>query len=465
VIRAPDEFVGQRVTGSFRDPAGFVFRRGGVLYRQVNEVHRDAYDLFVASGLAQRLQAQGSIIPFEEVDAEPATTGGYKVLRPHEIEFVSYPYEWSFSQLRDAALLTLDVQSVALDHGMSLRDASAYNVQFHQGRPVAIDTLSFAPREEGPWPAYRQFCSHFLAPLALMSTRDIRLGLLLREHIDGIPLDLTATLLPRRARLRPGLAMHVVAHARSQRRHGSDGAQMARYRKRFSGSALRGLLDSMRSVIRSLAVPQGDSTWRDYYDEASHYTDEASASKESTIESFLDQVAPSTVWDLGANTARLSRLASRRGIHTVAFDLDPYAVEAAYAAAREHGDQHLLPLVLDLTNPSPAIGWANAERMTIADRGPADLVFSLALVHHLAIGNNVPLRMISAYHASLGRHVAVEFVPKDDVRVQHLLSSRPDIFPDYTVEGFEEAFSSAFEIVRREPVAGSTRLLYLMRRR
>jgi hypothetical protein len=465
VTQTPEELVGERVAGSFRDPAGFVFRRGGVLYRQVNEVHRDVYDLFVASALAASLLDRGSIIPFEEVDVEAATADAYKILRPDEVTFVSYPYEWSFSQLRDAALATLDVQSAALDHGMSLRDASAYNVQFHRGRPVLIDTLSFGPRQEGPWPAYRQFCSHFLAPLALMSTRDVRLGSLLREHIDGIPLDLTATLLPRRARFRPGLAMHVVAHARSQRRHGSDGERMESYRKRFSDPAFRGLLDSLRSVIRSLAVPEGDSTWRDYYDEAPHYTDDATASKESTIASFLDQVAPATVWDLGANTARFSRLASQRGIQTVAFDLDPYAVEAAYTAAKQRGDQHLLPLVLDLTNPSPAIGWANAERMQITERGPADLVLSLALVHHLAIGNNVPLRMISEYFVSLGRHLAVEFVPKDDVRVQQLLSSRSDIFPDYTVGGFEEAFSSAFKIIRREPVAGSTRLLYLMRRR
>ena len=240
---------------------------------------------------------------------------------------------------------------------------------------------------------------------------------------------------------------------------------METYRKRFSDSALRGLLDSLRSVIRSLAAPRGDSTWRDYYDEASHYSDDASASKESTIESFLDQVAPATVWDLGANTGRFSRLASRRGIHTVAFDLDPYAVEAAYASAKERDDRHLLPLVLDLTNPSPAIGWANAERMTITERGPADLVLSLALVHHLAIGNNVPLAMVSEYLASLGRYLAVEFVPKDDVRVRQLLSSRDDIFPAYTAEGFEDAFSARFEIVRREPVTGSSRLLYLMRSR
>jgi SAM-dependent methyltransferase len=460
-----DELVGARNAGSFRDPAGFVFRRGGVLYRQVNALHRDAYDRFVGSGLAERLQTQGSLIPFEEVDVEPVDADAYRILRPDEIEFVSYPYEWSFSQLRDAALATLDVQSIALEHEMSLRDASAYNVQFHRGRPVLIDTLSFEPKEEGPWLPYRQFCSHFLAPLALMSTRDVRLGSLLREHIDGIPLDLAAKLLPRRARLRPGLALHVVAHARSQHRHGSDGKHMERYRRRFSGSALRGLLDSLRSVIRSLDAPRGTSTWRNYYDEAAHYTEDAAASKGSTIESFLDEISPSTVWDLGANTGRFSLLATRRGIDTVAFDLDPYAIEAAYVAAREHGDRHLLPLVMDLTNPSPPIGWGNAERMTLAERGPADLVLCLALVHHLAIGNNVPLRMISEYLASLGRHLAVEFVPKDDVRVQQLLSSRADIFPDYSVEGFEESFSRPFEVVRREPVAGSSRLLYLLKRR
>jgi SAM-dependent methyltransferase len=456
--------VGEVVAGSFRDPAGFVFRRDGVLYRQVNRSHASDYELARSSGLVGALVQSHLLIPHEEVDADPVAPEAHAILRPDEIGFISYPYEWSFSQLRDAALVTLEIQARAMERGMSLRDASAYNIQFQGGRPVLIDTLSFEERQNQPWVAYRQFCSHFLAPLALMSTRDARLGLLLREHIDGIPLDLTAKLLPRRSRIRPALALHIVAHARSQQKHGGAG-DAGRRNHGLSDRAFRGILDSLKSGIERLPLPQGNSVWRDYYDQATHYTDDAAASKEAIVRSHIRDVAPASVWDLGANTGRFSRLASERGIDTVAFDMDPFAVEANYLAAREAGDQHLLPLVLDLTNPSPAVGWGNTERSTLTDRGPADLLLALALIHHLAIGNNVPLHKIAEYLASLGRHLSIEFIPKEDERVRQLLSSREDIFPAYSLEGFEGAMASHFTILRRDHVVGSSRVLYLLRRR
>ena len=213
------------VPGSFRDPRGFLFHREGVLYRHVDASAAADYDLFESSGLRASLHDAGLLIPHEDDPALAAERGAARVLRPEVVPFISYPYEWSFSQLRDAALLTLRLQSTAMDHGMSLRDASAYNVQFHRGRPLLIDTLSFERAAEGtPWVAYRQFCQHFLAPLALMSYRDVRLGLMLRDHLDGVPLDLAASLLPRRAQARPPLQLHLFLHAKSQRRHAADGA-------------------------------------------------------------------------------------------------------------------------------------------------------------------------------------------------------------------------------------------------
>jgi len=193
-----------QAAGSFRDPSGFVFTRQGVVYRQVNAGYRPAYDRLRSSGLSARLVADGRLLPFEEVDVPPPDPGqAYKVLRPEPVPFVSYPYEWCVSQLRDAALLTLAVQKTALEHGMMLKDASAYNVQFLGGRPRFIDHLSFDLYEEGrPWQGYRQFCQHFLAPLALAALVDVRLTQLLRVHLDGVPLDLAARLLPARSRAR-----------------------------------------------------------------------------------------------------------------------------------------------------------------------------------------------------------------------------------------------------------------------
>jgi hypothetical protein len=455
------------VAGSFRDPGGFVFTRDGVLYRYVGDPHRTRYDLLQGSGLYGRLVESGLLIPHVEADIDLGPDGGgaYRILCPELVDFVSYPYEWCFSQLRDAALATLRVQSLAMDHGMSLRDASAYNVQFHRGRPTLIDTLSFEAVPDGrPWVAYRQFCQHFLAPLALMSYRDVRLGRLLRDHVDGIPLDLAVRLLPRRARLRPPLLLHLFLHARTQRRHLRDTGPAAKA-PTMSARALRGLLDSLRNAIEGLKTPAASAGWGEYDEEAHHYDGRAREAKERAVEAFIDRVAPRSIWDLGANVGRFSRLGSSRGIPTVAFDLDAACVETTYRRVRDEREPNLLPLLLDLVNPSPAIGWANEERMTLAQRGPADLCLALALIHHLAIGNNVPLPRIAKFLAEVCRWAAVEFVPKSDVKVTQMLTSREDVFPHYSVEGFERALEPWFAIDRRVPVPGSERVLYLLRRR
>jgi hypothetical protein len=453
------------VPGSFRDPDGFVFTRDGQLYRYVGQRHRIGYDLLNGSGLYEELTASELLVPHAEESVTSTDQDAYRILRPERIEFVSYPYEWCFSQLRDAALATLRVQSAAMDHGMSLRDASAYNVQFRHGRPILIDTLSFEALPEGrPWIAYRQFCQHFLAPLALMSYVDVRLGQLLREHVDGVPLDLEVRLLPRRARLRPPLLLHLVLHARSQRRHLRDTAPTADRAPTMTLRALRGLVDSLRHAVEGLKPPTSSAGWSTY-DDADPYIARARAAKEAAVEAVIDRVDPRSIWDLGANVGRLSRLGSSRGIPTIAFDLDPDCVEATYRRVRDERERNLLPLLLDLANPSPAIGWANEERMTLAQRGPADLVLALALVHHLAIGNNVPLARIAAFLASIGRSAAVEFVPKDDGQVSRMLMNREDVFFDYTPEGFERAVAEWFDIDRRMPIDGSARILYLLKRR
>jgi hypothetical protein len=460
----------EAVPGSFRDPRGYVFRRDGVLYRHLDPSAAGDFERFESTGLLAALHDGGLLIAHEEDPALAAERGAARVLRPELVPFVSYPYEWSFSQLRDAALLTLRAQSKAMDHGMSLRDASAYNVQFLRGRPILIDSLSFEPIVEGrPWVAYRQFCQHFLAPLALMSYRDARIGLLLREHLDGLPLDLTASLLPGRARARPPLQLHLFLHAKSQRRHAADGAGGAQARERgrrgFGAQAFRGLLDSLRKGVEGLADPEAVGAWADYESEATHYSEGARRRKEEVVAGWIERSSPASVWDLGANVGRFSRMASTRGIDTVAFDLDAGAVDANYRAARRQDDQHLLPLVMDLTNPSPGLGWDHRERLSLAERGPADLALALALIHHLAIGNNVPLPMVGATFGRLARRAVVEFVPKDDERVRTMLATRQDVFPGYTAEAFEAAMSGVFEVEAREPLPDSGRVLYLLRTR
>ena len=461
----------RRVPSSFRDPSGFVFFNNGQLYRQVNNRYRDNFDLLMESGLYDELASGEFLVRHDVVDlAPPEPAPSYKIIRPEIVPFISFPYEWCFSQLKAAALATLKIQEKALQHGMVLKDASAYNIQFQDGKPIFIDTLSFEKYVEGePWVAYRQFCQHFLAPLALMSATDVRLGLLMRNFIDSIPLDLAAKMLPTRSRLKLGLLMHIHLHAKSQAKYSdshSDADSSSVKQKKVAGKvnmrALSGLIDNLASTIKSLEWNPKGTEWGDYYSDT-NYTDQAMQHKMSLVAEFIDQAAPGTVWDLGGNTGVFSRLASQRGASTVSFDIDPAAVEKNYRRCVEQKEKHLLPLVLDLTNPSPAIGWQNQERESLMARGPADVVLALALIHHIAISNNVPLPKIAEFFSRVCTSLIIEFVPKADSQVRRLLATREDIFPDYTRGGFEAAFAGYFTQVAASPVAGSERTLYLMR--
>ncbi len=455
------------VPASFRDPNGFVFRQNDVIYRQINHLYADHYDHLLNSGLYDQLVKAGLLIAHSEADlAVGQSEIAYRVIRPDHIDMISYPYEWSFSQLQDAALATLKIQRIALKQNMILKDASAYNIQFVAGKPLLIDTLSFELYQEGQvWDAYRQFCQHFLAPLALMSYKDIRLGTLSRQFIDGVPLDLAVSLLPKRSWLKLGLALHLHLHSRAQSRHteSSPGGTPQKPRS-ISRQALLNIVDNLESTIRSLRWNPKGTAWADYY-QGDSYNESGFDDKKKIITRFIELVSPQSAWDLGANTGVFSRLCSARGIPTVAWDIDPGAVELNYREIKRKKESHLLPLLVDLTNPSPGIGWANQERDSFTDRGGIDLVLALALIHHLAISNNVPLGMIAQFMGTLTEHLIIEFVPKEDPKVQTLLASRRDIFVDYTREGFESAFETVFTIVEAQDVEHSLRRVYLMRKK
>ncbi|HRT84525.1 MAG TPA: hypothetical protein P5523_07805 [Bacteroidales bacterium] len=447
-----------RIPSSFRDPSGFLFKEDGTLYRQINRVYREHYEYFIESGLYKRLVEEKLLISHEEISKEQ--NGAFKIIKPDIIPFISYPYEWCFGQLKDAALTTLNIQKIALEYGMSLKDASAYNIQFLNGKPILIDTLSFEKYVEGePWVAYRQFCQHFLAPLALMALTDARLNQLARVYIDGIPLDMASRLLPLKSWVKFSLLSHIHFHAKSQK-HFADKQVNVKLRK-LSKVSLLGIIDNLENAIKALHWRPEETEWADYYD----YTNYSSTSfehKKSIISNYLERINPKTVWDLGANTGIFSRIASKKAIPTLSFDIDPAAVEKNYIECRKHGETNILPLLLDLTNPSPSIGWANEERASLVERGPADMVFALALIHHLAISNNLPFDKIASFLSKICRFLVIEFVPKNDSQVQRLLRSREDIFTDYDQEHFESALSNYFLILDYIKIEHSERTLYLM---
>jgi hypothetical protein len=453
----------QAVEGSFRDPSGFVYTRGGTLYRQVNQGFRQQFEAFLASGLYDELVREGLLVPHEQVGLDLAASGdAYTVLQPERVAFISYPYEWSFGQLQDAATLTLEIQERALAKGFTLRDSSAYNVQFQGGRPVFIDTLSFAPHEEGKaWDAYKQFCEHFLLPLTLMSTRDVRYSTLMRSYLDGIPLDLGSRLLPRRSWASLSSLFHIHLHAWAQGRYSASSVGSAAKGRSMSRSALLTLVKNLGAAVRRLSWRPSGTEWADYTAD-NNYSEAAARSKRQIVVDYLRRPQPRTVWDLGANTGEYSRAAREVASLVVSFDVDPAAVERNYRGVRGNREAGILPLLLDLTNPSPAQGWAGGERLSLEDRGPADALLALALIHHLAIGHNLPLDRIASYLSRLGRWLIIEFVPKSDSQVRRLLLSRPDIFPSYTKEGFEKAFGAHFTIDAAARVVDSERWLYSM---
>jgi hypothetical protein len=452
------------VPGSFRDPCGRMLTIGGRLVRQIDFSYQPHFEQLMASGLYSRLIDESLLVAHDVVTDVPAiAANAFAVIEPQRIPFVSYPFEWTASQLREAALTTLRIQRLAIEHGMTLKDASAYNVQFRGTAPVFIDTLSFERWDEGtPWLAYRQFCQHFLGPLALMTHVDPRLGTLARIFIDGAPLDLIGRLLPFSSRLTPGLLVHLHLHNRSQSRHA--GAPRPPSAPRFGRRSMLGLIDHLESAIERLSAAAPQGSWSGYY-AGNGYSTDAMADKACAVAAAIDVTRPAMVWDFGCNTGRFAQIAAERGAYTVALDADYGCVERVYAGCRDRRDTRVLPLVMDLTNPSARLGWNHDERLSLVDRGPADMGLALGLIHHLYFANQLSFAAASAFFRQTARMLAIEFVPPDDAQVVDMAANLPGRCDGYTVDEFERAFAVDFMVGEPIPLRDSSRRLYVMRRR
>jgi hypothetical protein len=452
-----------RQPASFRDPSGFLFSHRGRLFRQVNHSYKADYDRLMASGLYKKLRNKGWLIPHDEIESWPDNNSHcYKIIEPRRLPFISYPYEWCFSQLKDAALLTLNIQKESIGHGLVMKDASAYNIQFDKGRPVLIDTLSFSRYAEGePWNAYRQFCMHFLAPLVLMSRKDVRLGRLSMLYMDGIPLDLANQLLSLKVKLKPGIFAHICLHARLQRRNSDLRPSLS---GRISKNGMMGLLDSLEKTIMKLCWNPVRSQWANYY-QATNYRESAFIEKMQIVRELAGELNPVTIWDFGANTGVFSRAVLENpklnDCMVVSSDIDPGAVEINYLECKKQKSERIYPLLIDLTNPSSSIGWGNAERQSFYQRGPVDLILALAFIHHIVISNNVPLEDVARLCSNLCKYLIIEFVPKQDSQVKKILASRMDVFHDYTLDGFCTAFNRHFNLERKVAISGTDRTIFL----
>ena len=417
------------------------------------------------TGLLERLWAARSLVTTAQVDAVapvPTDHDWALVLEHEAVPFVSYPFEWCFSMLRDAATLHLEILMESLARGVTTKDGHAYNVQWWGSRPSFIDVASFTMDVAGPWPGYRQFCETFLNPLFLQAHRGVDFQPWLRGRLAGIPVADMRRLLSARDLVRRGVLRHVVFHGLMDRRAtaSSQATMVAMAEAGFGRDLAEAAAASLLRVVRSLSWQPPGSPWSTYRVNDS-YTGEDRRRKATFVDRAVANGPARTVWDLGCNDGTYARIAARRASYVVAVDADHATVENLYRSLRAEQNEKVLPLVMDLADPTPGLGWRNAERRAWAERTPPDLVLCLALVHHLAIGSNVPIDEITAWLRSFGCRVVVEFVARDDARVQRMLADKPIEHTDYCTEVFEASLSRRFTVEQREPLTSGTRTLYL----
>ncbi len=448
-----------QVPGSYRDPAGFMIRQQGKVYRVVQPGYAMPYTQLMKSGLYEKLTGGGQLLAHKELPVPAAYAGAYRFLEPEQLTAISYPYEWSFSQLKDAALLTLEIAEKSLEYGLTLKDATPFNIQFRNGKPVFIDTLSFDNYDtKAPWIAYHQFCQTFLAPLLLCCYSDADSNKLLTIYPEGIPLQMAANVIPLHKRMNVNMMMHVVMPAKVK----GTGKKNSQYQAAFSETKFRQILESLRALVSGLKLPEQKSTWNHYYEEDT--TSVYLKHKAQQIAQWLKLLRPASVADWGCNTGHFSRLAAQYSQQVWAIDSDVYCIDRLYNSLKKE----TLPITAisaSITTPSPAIGWNNAERERLPDRTHSDVAMALALVHHLAISNNLPLGFIAQMFAEQAPYLIIEFVPATDEKCVQLLQQRTRTYPDYTESAFETAFGQYFEITDKQPIPTSERILYLMKKK
>jgi len=442
-------------SSSFKDYDAFVFSDSGTIYRKLSEGYIPVYKKFVESGLYSKLLQEKLIIEHEEISED--------TIKPKKV-FVSYPWEWCFSQLKDAALATLKIQNIALDYGMSLKDANCYNIQFVENNPLLIDTSSFEIYTENePWVAYKQFCENFLSPLCLMAYKDLNLNSLLLGNINGISLELTSKLLPFYTKLNPNLFMHIHLHGKMQKKYSQKDCKNKIVQTiKMSKFQQKGLLQNLISTIEKINLKKYETEWDNYYS-FTNYNENSFNEKKEIISIYAERINPAKVCDFGSNNGYFSRIFSEKGSNVFSFDIDKLAVESNYLNAKKNGEKNIFPLVFDMVNPSPNLGWANEERKTLLQRlENIDVTVALALIHHLRFTYNIPFYKMAEYFSKVSKYLIIEFVGKKDSKVQTMLAGRKDIFVDYDEEHFENVFSEFYNILDKRKIISSERTIYLM---
>lgn len=445
---------------SYRDPAARVVKKQDGWHRYIFAAYQKEYDHLMGSGLYAELTGPGLMISHREVEPGSSEPGVYKELYPVQIAFQSYPYEWSYFQWQKALIAFLDINTIALKHGMILKDATPFNFCLKGGKAVLLDTSSFTFFvQNDPWKAYHQFCGEFLGPFALMHFNGARWAALTAAGTRGLPLTFISKQLGRASWLNLTCLVHIHWHAKFTGGSGGKTGQRG-----FTAEKLLSLLSLLRSSVSGWKKPYAfKDHWPAYYglDMESYL-----AAKEKTLENWLLQTKPKTAIDLGANTGRFSLVAAKYAEYVIALDLDEACIDGLEKEIEKSSQNNITALVGDLAGPTPASGLLNKEYASIFTRGRSDMAIGLALVHHLCIGLNIPLSLVAEMFARFAdRFVIAEFVPREDERVIQLLANRDDHFTDYDEENFVKAFSAYFDLVDQQAIGNSARKLFLWKKK
>lgn len=467
--RLPDPAHIRIVGGSFRDPSGYVFRAGDRIFRSVNPLAEKNFAMLENSGLLERLAEAGLALParavalqtgMERAFAGPRGEVPSRLIEHPLVSFITYPYEWCFSQLQDAALSHLDLQIMALENGFVLSDATPYNMQFHNGRPVHIDTLSLRPYREGePWLGYNQFCRMFLAPLLVEAWTGAGFQPLLRGRIDALPIPEIVNLLPRHKLFgSPQGFIHIYLQGRAEAKFSSSRTdRMSPVRPLPKGRYLA-LLGELRRFVAALRSGKRPRSFWNNYAEINSYSACSRAGKAELVAGFVRRTGIRALVDIGGNTGDYACAALDAGAQSaIVLDGDNDSVETAYGRAKA-GCRGLSAWLVDIADPSPALGWDGHERERLTDRLRADGLLALAVIHHMCIGRNIPLRDAVRWLVGLAPCGIIEFVPKSDPMVVQMLSGRDDLFRDYDLDRFLSCIKEQAGIVACTRTEGSERV-------
>jgi SAM-dependent methyltransferase len=459
--------------GSFRDPDSRVFISHGRILRLLSKQGLADWQKLSSSPLFAELVAEGKLVGTREAtdlpDLPDVLQGGVAAVLEHDvIPFVSYPYEWTFSMLRDAALLQLELVERSIGAGMMLKDSTPYNVQFVGARPVFVDVGSFEQLREGePWAGYRQFCMLFLYPLMLEAWKDIPFQTWLRGNIAGISPQECRNLLSSRDLLRRGAFTHVALHARLERHYENTDTDAKKELKTsgFNQELILANIRRLRRLIKKLEWKRADSEWSGY-ELTTTYSDEDAKRKAEFVTEVVRTEKPGLVWDLGCNEGHHARIAAETARYVVALDIDALVVDRLYGALAKEGQAKILPLTMNLADPSPGLGWRGLERKPLPDRGSPDLALCLALIHHVSITGNIPVAEFLDWLQSMKTSLVIEFPTPDDPMVSRLLMrKRVGDHPDYNRDWFEQCLAQRFDVVRSEVLSSGERVLYPARPR